>query len=124
MVSGTIVWYIPGDANPQIPAALDVGGGSVPNTETRNLANISLRWMVREIVASGCDIKFDPAALERAKIELVVEPNINQILMNDTDALTPIHDELKRRKLWWLLEILPLHFSWQDSEGAWRKTHG
>ena len=96
----------------------------MPNTETRNLANISLRWMVREIVASGCGIKFDPAALERAKIELVVEPNINQILMNDTDALTPIHDELKRRKLWWLLEILPLHFSWQDSEGAWRKTHG
>jgi hypothetical protein len=80
--------------------------------------------MVREIVASGCDIKFDPAALERANIELVVEPNINQILMNDTDALTQIHDELKRRKLWWLLEILPMHFSWQDSEGAWRKTHG
>ncbi|KAJ2923950.1 hypothetical protein H1R20_g13152, partial [Candolleomyces eurysporus] len=102
----------------------DVGGGSVPNTETRNLANISLRWMVREIVASGCGIKFDPAALERASIELVVEPNINQMLMNDTDALTQIHDELKRRKLWWLLEMLPMHFSWQDSEGIWRKTHG
>ena len=33
------------------------------------------------------------------------------------DATQPIHDELKLQPLWWLLEIIPLTYSWQDEEG-------
>ncbi|KAF6763265.1 hypothetical protein DFP72DRAFT_875217 [Ephemerocybe angulata] len=101
----------------------DVGGGSVPNTEKRNLSNISLRWMVREIVASGCGIRFDTEALAREGIELSVEPTFDQMVLNDMDAVEEIHDELKRRKLWWILEVVPMHLSWQDNQGVWRKKH-
>ena len=77
--------------------------------------------MVREILLSGCGIKFDPDALARANIDLHTELTYSEMVSNNADALEPIHDELKRRKLWWLLEILPLGKSWQDKDGVWRK---
>lgn len=35
------------------------------------------------------------------------------------DALAPMFDELQIKKSWWLLEILPLPFSYQDAHGKW-----
>ncbi|KAK7681353.1 hypothetical protein QCA50_015444 [Cerrena zonata] len=35
-----------------------------------------------------------------------------------------IHDELKRNRLWWLLEIIPTTYSYQDSKGVWQKQRG
>ena len=35
------------------------------------------------------------------------------------DILSPIHDELKRNPLWWLLEIIPLKDIYQDEKGKW-----
>ena len=35
------------------------------------------------------------------------------------DALEPMHDQLKANVLWWLLEIIPLSYEWQDKDGEW-----
>ncbi|KAJ7447203.1 hypothetical protein FB451DRAFT_1290648 [Mycena latifolia] len=35
------------------------------------------------------------------------------------DALTPINDELKRVKLWWILEILPQQLRYQENDDSW-----
>ncbi|KAI0269948.1 hypothetical protein BC834DRAFT_578837 [Gloeopeniophorella convolvens] len=51
----------------------DVGGGSVPDRADHSLANIPLRWMVREIMLAQCGILFDSAALHRWKIPPMVD---------------------------------------------------
>ncbi|KAI9465065.1 hypothetical protein BJY52DRAFT_762429 [Lactarius psammicola] len=43
----------------------DVGGGLAKDTEQHALSNISLRWMVREILKTQCHILFDEQALEQ-----------------------------------------------------------
>lgn len=100
---------------------VDVGGGAVTNDTVDSLANISLRWMVREAMAASCDIKFDAGALKRANIDLQLEPGAPELEMDAIDALEPIHDELKANPLWWLLEIIPLQYSWQDAKGVWHR---
>ena len=37
------------------------------------------------------------------------------------DALQPIHDELQLDKWWWLLEIVPTDYVWQDGKGDWNR---
>ncbi|KAF5377977.1 hypothetical protein D9615_006665 [Tricholomella constricta] len=108
----------------------DVGGGAVADAETRSLANISLRWMVREVQQARCGIQFEEAALERAQIpHLMFADTLLDVVLEDTaldvkDALQPIHDELKKNVLWWLLEIIPLSYSWQDKDGVWHREFG
>ena len=46
----------------------DVGGGNDPNGTLHSLSNISLRWMLREIVKAQCGILFDNSALKRMGI--------------------------------------------------------
>ncbi|KAL7280019.1 hypothetical protein ACG7TL_006433 [Trametes sanguinea] len=46
----------------------DVGGGNVANNVEVSLSDITLRWMVREVVLAQCGIAFDEAALVRANI--------------------------------------------------------
>ena len=48
----------------------DVGGGSVEDTVRYSLGDISLRWMVKQVVLSRCGIRFDAAALRRADIDI------------------------------------------------------
>ncbi|EPQ51108.1 hypothetical protein GLOTRDRAFT_108364 [Gloeophyllum trabeum ATCC 11539] len=88
----------------------DVGGGAVPNSTAHSLGDITLRWMVREVTISQCGILFEEAALKRLNI-----PEY---------GLTPIHDELgwKGKWAWWLLEIVPTSYAWQDKDGVWHKT--
>lgn len=86
--------------------------------------------MVQEIVDSGCGIIFDPKALERNRIRLKVpqpspaEPAKLQTEQDKSDAIQPLHDELKANILWWILEIFPTSFSYQDSDGRWNSTWG
>lgn len=111
---------------------IDVGGGSVPDAEENELGNISLRWMVKEVMKTQCGILFDEAALKRSRIPRHVFPagvidlpssnNLDGVHDNE-DALEPLHDELKASPLWWLLELLPLSYSWQDPEGVWHRTY-
>jgi len=112
----------------------DVGGGVVDDGVEYSLANISLRWMVKQVTLSRCGIKFDTAALKRRNIDIPtvilagpaqqtverqdVEP---QSLPQGPDVLTPIHDELKTQPLWWILEFIPMRFNWQLADKRW--TH-
>lgn len=40
------------------------------------------------------------------------------------DAVQPIHDELVLDKWWWLLEIIPTNYAWQDGKGKWHSKWG
>ncbi|ESK88013.1 hypothetical protein Moror_10818 [Moniliophthora roreri MCA 2997] len=121
----------------------DVGGGAVLNTEPQSLANITLRWMVRQVVESQCGIQFTSAAMAELAIPLITIPTIqdsrkpglvqtrpDQPLDNQdraldkVDASMPLHDELKIDPLWWILEIVPLTYYWQDKDGRWHKSWG
>ncbi|EJF63499.1 hypothetical protein DICSQDRAFT_154002 [Dichomitus squalens LYAD-421 SS1] len=46
----------------------DVGGGAVSNSTKLSLSDVTLRWMVRELVLAQCGVQFDQAALKRANI--------------------------------------------------------
>lgn len=48
----------------------DVGGGAVGDAVRYSLADISLRWMVKQVILSQCGIKFDAVALRRADIDV------------------------------------------------------
>ncbi|KIK99629.1 hypothetical protein PAXRUDRAFT_822546 [Paxillus rubicundulus Ve08.2h10] len=38
-----------------------------------------------------------------------------------SNALAPLFDELKLSKWWWLLEVTPFSYTWQDSDGVWHR---
>ena len=101
----------------------DIGGGCVYNDVEQSLSNISLRWMVREIIASGLGTIFDVSALARAKIDLDPEPTIPEIELDSTDALDKLHDQLQSNILWWMLEILPFPYSSQDKNNVWHTSY-
>ena len=48
----------------------DVGGGAVKNTDPHSPGDISLRWMIKQVVLSKCEIMFDNDALKRADINI------------------------------------------------------
>jgi hypothetical protein len=50
----------------------DVGGGVADDLDEFALSNITLRWMVREVIQAQCGIVFDSTALGRAHIPLTV----------------------------------------------------
>ncbi|TCD70154.1 hypothetical protein EIP91_004624 [Steccherinum ochraceum] len=189
----------------------DVGGGSVPDSTLHSLSDITLRWMVRQVVLSQCGISFDSDALARAKIPNSVftgvgfpvtppvpgmgagsgsgmagtqttlklkpvddnesekekekekgNPNANangeaenpfaspkppaqklslevpstdnapgddgasqtSNALTEVDAVQPIHDELQLKWAWWLLEIIPMKYSYQDGKGRWHTKFG
>jgi hypothetical protein len=95
----------------------------VPNNTPRALKDITLRWMVREIIKSQCGIQFDTGALQRADVELSFNNAANEA-RDQNDALQPIHDQLKIDPLWWILEILPMTYTWQEACGAWKSSFG
>jgi hypothetical protein len=106
--------------------AEDIGGGAAID-----LSRITLRWMVRQVISSQCGIIFDDAALIRASIPVRTFPsaspikaNSEELVLDGMDALQPTHDEIKKDPLWWLLEIIPLHYSWQDEQGVWHRDYG
>lgn len=70
----------------------DVGGGSVLDSETYSLANISLRWMVREALKARCGILFNKERLDEIGVHSV-SPGVQRTL-DDRDAWADIHDEL------------------------------
>jgi len=96
----------------------DVGGGSVPNGTEHDLGNIAFRWMVQEIIASQCGILFDEEALSRNDIPGTAPPTTSK---DDIDAVQPLHDQLVLDKFWWIVEVLPLLYHWQDADGRWHK---
>ncbi|CDO77136.1 hypothetical protein BN946_scf184657.g11 [Trametes cinnabarina] len=67
----------------------DVGGGNVPNNVEVSLSDITLRWMVREVVLAQCGIAFDEDALVRA--------NIPESIFRGQGFPLPTHTTFSRR---------------------------
>jgi len=102
----------------------DVGGSAVPDTTQLSLAQITLQWMVREIMTANCGIFLDEAALARYGIHWTppmsaVKASPEELAHDRPDAIQPLHDELKISPLWWILEILPTQYAYQDAGGKW-----
>ncbi|KAI0044657.1 hypothetical protein FA95DRAFT_1583670 [Auriscalpium vulgare] len=118
----------------------DVGGSAVRDDAPHALANIPLRWMVREVARAQC-VLFDDAAFARLNIptpgstavgtpvdDVAAEGSVagaaaeaHQEDQRDAqDAVQPLHDELKRNPLWWILEtLIPTKYDWQKSANEW-----
>ncbi|KAJ7160144.1 hypothetical protein C8R46DRAFT_1223641 [Mycena filopes] len=108
----------------------DIGGGNVKNDVARSLSDITLRWMVRQVVASNCGILFEADALKRATIPGFVEPASKVAVspeaqsIDDADSSEPMFDTLAGFSAWKALEILPLTWSLQDVQGGWHRKFG
>ena len=110
---------------------LDIGGGAVPNSTQHSLADITLRWMVRQVVDSTCGVLFVKDALDQLDIPLDKSPDLPEpssdpersANADKLDAIQPLDDELKRQPLWWILEVLPLQYRYQDVQGEWKTTY-
>jgi len=117
----------------------DVGGGNTKDVNDSGnlnpvLANSSLRWMLREVVANRedkgeCPVKFDEAKLELWDIpieDVQDQPVSAEVLpvnhyFRDDDVRVCKQDELKKNRLWYILEIFPTYYRWQDEDGKWLK---
>jgi hypothetical protein len=90
--------------------------------------------MVRQVITASTGIQFDSTAFSANGLpELSTffdvgctpsKANEAEMTMDKVDALESIHDSLKTKPLWWLLEIIPLHFSWQNAKGVWITDYG
>ena len=81
--------------------------------------------MVSEVIASGCGVIFDPAALAQARIEVSPKPTAHaERELDDIDCLQHINDELVIDKWWWMVEMMLLQFKWRNAEGVWSSKYG
>ncbi|KAH9979975.1 hypothetical protein BGW80DRAFT_1514339 [Lactifluus volemus] len=113
----------------------DVGGGLVDDMEKYALSNIPLRWMVREILEAGSHIRFDEAtvAMWNIPIALIEEtPVVREVnasvprpssptesSLDAEDAVQKMGNSFKKNPLWWILEIIPTYYEWQNETGKW-----
>jgi len=109
----------------------DVGGGSTSNSTSRSLSNITLRWMVREVITAQCGIIFDQRALSQYMVQTSltgspIRAGGHEKALNALDVGAPICDQMRTAKgvFWWLLELIPLPETWQDKSGHWRRKWG
>ncbi|KAH8993939.1 hypothetical protein EDB92DRAFT_2064462 [Lactarius akahatsu] len=124
----------------------DVGGGSTPGSVGHSLANIPLRWMIQEVMRADCGIQFDLNAFARWNIPVTVgrDPSTSgapsqgsengkgstegSVAENDRvdaqDIVQPIHDDLLDVPVWWLLEIIPTEFTFQNAQDKWVTSWG
>ncbi|KAI0064152.1 hypothetical protein BV25DRAFT_1800963 [Artomyces pyxidatus] len=110
----------------------DIGGGAALDTAEYALANIPLRWMVCEVVKAQCGIIFNEAAAARWKIPITLDdlangngqPNGSGATTSEDprdamDVAQPLNDQLKKNPLWWILEIFPTEWYWQNAQNKW-----
>jgi len=82
----------------------DVGGGLARDTDENALSNISLRWMVREIVKAQCHIRFDETALAQwnipitaiERVPIPVAREASDSTLRDEDTPDKYHASLAR----------------------------
>jgi hypothetical protein len=81
--------------------------------------------MIEQIVDTDCPIVFDWAAFARWDIPLAIAQKKEHTFPSQQDAqdlVQPTHDALKWNPIWWLLEFLPLSYSFQNANDLW-ETH-
>lgn len=92
--------------------------------------------MVEQIVRSEVPIHFDLDAFPRWHIPTSIvhgnplSPPHGGAASTDEeassqdakDAVQPITDELFKNPLWWIVEILPLSYTYQNPQGVWKTT--
>ena len=61
----------------------------------------------------------DPQPQEGGKS---TEDNADVAALDARDAILPIYDHLRIYPLWWILEIIPLLYTYQNAEGKWITT--
>ncbi|KAH9059128.1 hypothetical protein EDB87DRAFT_1791652 [Lactarius vividus] len=122
----------------------DVGGGSTPDSTKQSLANIPLRWMIQEARRAECGIQFDLNAFPRWNIPVAIGPDpstsdhpslrsrnggteglaAEDDRVDALDIVQPIHDDLVDVPVWWLLEIVPTQFTYQNAQEKWVTSWG
>jgi len=115
----------------------DIGGGVALDKAEHALANIPLRWMIEQIVSADCRILFDWDAFARWNIPTTVGqyqvPSPPRVEGSDDgpgrvsdqdvqDVSQPISDVLKKNPLWWILEIFPTSYVYQNAQDQWITT--
>ncbi|GJJ14164.1 hypothetical protein Clacol_008424 [Clathrus columnatus] len=116
----------------------DVGGGNTPTDVRHALSKISLRWMVRQCFLIRTGILFKEDSLRKIGLDpvtlypVVLPRPPPAAAVSDKDALSeeeedlldlrcPIHDELKNKLAWWILEILPARKNYRGVDGDQKK---
>jgi len=106
----------------------DIGGGNWPDNTQHSLSNISLRWMIEQIVLADCNILFNFDAFDRLHIPRTIgqqkyaSPAKGDGPLKDIDnqdAVQKITDQLWKNPLWWILEIFPTSYTYQNAKGKW-----
>ncbi|KAI8968695.1 hypothetical protein BD414DRAFT_503974, partial [Trametes punicea] len=104
----------------------DVGGGAVANTVEVSLSDITLRWMVREVVLAqnthshGFTVLDDAGPSSAEAVSVNAQNGAGSGDAAAADALSPIHDALRTTPVWWLLEIIPMSYTVQEPDGSWK----
>ncbi len=91
--------------------------------------------MIQEIVQANCGILFDYDAFERRRIPITIgqhphppsedkgkgagEPVRENNQADAIDVVQPIHDRLEKVPEWWLLEIIPTSYTYQNEQNKW-----
>jgi hypothetical protein len=78
--------------------------------------------MIEQIVRSKCDIQFDFEAFDQWDIPRTIGLGMGSNTQDVQDAVQEVTDQLKIKPSWWILEILPLTYIYQDDDGIWHFT--
>ncbi|KAI0248360.1 hypothetical protein BJV78DRAFT_1131681 [Lactifluus subvellereus] len=124
----------------------DVGGGAALDSAAHALANIPLRWMIEQIVGADCPILLDLSVFARWNIPVAIVQQgyssrsqgrsapksgerdgdgdgdgdgADSDQQDAQDVVQPVDDELRANPAWWILEILPMSYAFQDAQDKW-----
>jgi hypothetical protein len=84
--------------------------------------------MIEQIVLADCNILFNFDAFDRLHIPRTIgqqkyaSPAKGDGPLKDIDnqdAVQKITDQLWKNPLWWILEIFPTSYTYQNAEGNW-----
>ncbi len=102
------------------PPALSVGPAPIPTAQTKTplLKMIMSKFWHHPLPVSDEDQTFaQETSFKDPPIGTEEEEELR-------DALSPIHDQLKLSKSWWILELIPLEFRQQLGNGKWASGFG
>ena len=92
--------------------------------------------MIEQLVCSRCQILFRYENFASREVSTIIGqdrrftplPGVlsaeDANALDAQDALQPITYELSKKPLWWILELLPTTYTFQDMQGKWVTTFG